>query len=163
MNGKTKILAGGLIALMVLMGAASASADYMRGKQGKGQRGMGQGMGHNIADIIADLGLPEDATREDVREAMWVKKLADLGLTEDSTVGEFHEAMQAKNQELRAEKLAKLGLAEDAQPEDIRVAMQAYCEDNPDECPRKGRGSQGHGPKDGFAGKSNHPFSAAST
>ncbi len=163
MNGKTKILAWGIIALMIFVGAASASADYMRGKQGKGHRGMDPGMGGNIADVIADLGLPEDATREDVREAMWAKKLADLGLTEDSTVGEFHVAMKAKNQEWRADMLAKLGLAEDAQPEDVRAAMKAYCVENPDDCPKKGRGPNGHGPKGGFAGKGNCPFSGVST
>jgi hypothetical protein len=102
--------------------------------------------------LFTDLGLPEDATPEEIREAVWEKRLADLGLTQDSTVGEFHEAMKAKMQERHQQMLEKFGLDGDATPEEIREAMKAYCEENPDDCPvRMGRGFGRRGCRKPFA------------
>lgn len=43
-----------------------------------------------------DLGLPENATREQISDALWQKQLKDLGLTEDSTLKEYKAALDAK-------------------------------------------------------------------
>ena len=171
MNTKTKYLAAGLAAIMLIgmVGAVGTGVQEFR-KQGKrgmfgGGHGMfGQGPGnHGRPQVdLESLGLPADATREQVREAMWAKKLADLGLTEESTLAEFHAAnvarhdeRQAEMLEKRTEMLAKLGLTEDALPEDVREAMKAYCEQNPDDCPAKGpRGMKGGRAKGGYRGSS---------
>ncbi len=127
-----KILVLGFAALLVT-GLALAG--------GFGGWGIG---GAGCADRMGELGLSENATREEVREAVWQKKLSDLNLTEDSTVGELREAMEARMQQTRErmqerhqEMLGKLGLDEESTPEEVREAMKQYREDNPDDCPCK--------------------------
>lgn len=153
MKNKNKALVAGMTALLVLGFVAAANA--VTNEQGKGMRGpgkQGHGMhGEDRADIMEELGLTENATPEEIRDAHWQKKLADLGLTEEDSISEFQEAVKAKHEERHEEMLTKLGLGEDASREDIREAHKAYCEENPDECPEKrGRGFGRGGPGRGF-------------
>jgi hypothetical protein len=140
MNGKTKLLAVGVTALVafgLLMAVNATEGMEKRGRMGFFKRGFGMGQrgGHgNKTALLEDLGLPEDATTEQVRDAVWEKQLADLGLTEDSTIGEFREAMEARRQERHEERLdqvrEKLGLTEDATEEEIWEAMKQWREEN---------------------------------
>ncbi|MBU0762568.1 MAG: hypothetical protein KKD39_06040 [Candidatus Altiarchaeota archaeon] len=155
MNGKTKLLGAGLAALLVigLVTAANAASEGI-GKCGGGflppKQGYGMMHGKNTGMLLEDLGLPDDATREQVMDALWEKRLVDLGLTGDSTVSELHAAMKAKMQEKKAEmeekrqeRLAELGLTEDATPEEVMAAMKAKCQENGDDCPHKAFGKGG--------------------
>gem|GEM_PF-1311691 len=146
---KTIYLLAGLTALAVLGLLVAGDATDDGGKLGLqafkgkgfmmgGHRGMGPGAN------LGELGLSENATRQEIHKAMWEKRLADLGLTESSTIGEFRQAMQTQRQAMQAqmqekytEMLGKLGLDSDATPDQIREAHKAYCEENPDDCPTK--------------------------
>jgi len=148
MNGKTKLLAVGLTAVLVFGLVTAVNATEDEGEHGR--RGLlkkafkfGQKQGEHKANLLNDLGLSENATREEIRDAIWAKKLTDLGLTEDSTIGEYRDAMRAKMDEKHAEMLAQLGLDEDASIEELRDAKKAFCEENPDDCPRKRMGGFG--------------------
>lgn len=152
----------GLVALLVvaLVLAANATEDLKNpGRSFFRMRGFAFGRAHegmNKTAFWENLGVPENATREQVEEALWEKQLEDLGLTEDSTVGEYRlamkarmqarqEQMQARMQEQRTEMLEKLGLGEDATPEEMREARQNYCSENPDDCPCGMKAGFGHG------------------
>jgi len=93
-------------------------------------RGLGEGkrfgqMGNVSGDearaaMFEDLGLDEDATQEEIRDAMFQHRLEELGLTEDSTIAEFRAAMQ----EQRLSRMRdRLGLSEDATEEEIKNAL----------------------------------------
>ncbi|MBD3388376.1 MAG: hypothetical protein GF416_04805 [Candidatus Altiarchaeales archaeon] len=156
MDGKTKLFAAGLAALLVLGLVVAVNATEAAGGS-KGFSRHGFMKGHEPVNL-EELGLTEDATREEIREAMWEKRLSDLGLTEDDTIGEFHIAVKARMEERHqemeerhSEMLSKLGLGEDATHEEIMEAHHAYCQENPDKCPGKmgggfpGRGMRGGG------------------
>ncbi|MFH0860641.1 MAG: hypothetical protein V1921_05525 [Candidatus Altiarchaeota archaeon] len=148
----------GIVALMALLAfglvvAVNATDDAEdAGKRGFLHRGpcMGEKQGMNATALLEGLGLSENATPDEVREALWQKRLEGLGLGEESTVGEFHAAVKAEMQERRQEMLEKLGLGEDATPEEIREARKAYCKENPDDCPKRMRGGFGRGMMEGF-------------
>lgn len=148
MKTKNKILAAGTAALLILGFAAVVNA--VDG-EGLGMRGFSHAMkrgcpqsGVGKATLIEDLGLPEDATREQIMEARWQKKLSDIGLTEESTVGEFHDAMKAQREARFAERLEnikkKLGLPSDATQEDVKAALEEIRADGEGIGPRGGHG-----------------------
>jgi hypothetical protein len=129
MERKKTVLAVGFGALLVFSLVAAASATGTFGK--KGMRGFGAGFAPgDRGEAMAGLGLPEDATHEQVMDAMWQKRLADLGLTERSSVGQYREAVKAGMQERMEQRktaiLDKLGLSEDASEQQIRDAMQQW-------------------------------------
>jgi len=99
--------------------------------------------------MMEELGLPENATREQVDDALWEKRLKDLGLTWDSTIAEYRDAVKARMLERRQEGLKsmreKLGLAEDATEEQVKEALRQWREDNREMMPGMGRG-MGRGP-----------------
>ncbi|MBD3260076.1 MAG: hypothetical protein GF334_00055 [Candidatus Altiarchaeales archaeon] len=143
MDNKTKAMGLGLTALLVfgLVLAVNANTEEMMdvGCGNHPQHGfhMRGGMGRPHFKLT-ELGLPEDATHEDVRQALWEKRLSDLGLTEESTVGQYHNALVARNRERRNQMLFELGLDEDATDEQMREAHKKRREENPQECPCKG-------------------------
>ncbi len=117
--------------------------------------------------LLEGLGLPENASKEQIRDAMWDEELKDLGLTEDSTLREYRQALDAKlkaeqenkslEQEQRAQEIReKVGLPENATQEDIMNAMKQWREENKDMFPKQGRSSSLHdfeGPVRGGCGK----------
>lgn len=134
MEGKN-LLVG--IAALLVFGAVLVSSIgvYENGEQpcngkGMGFRGLGEGKrfgqlgnlsgGQGRAAMLEDLGLSEDATKEEIMEAMFQKKLEKLGLTEDSTIGELREAMQEQKLSMMRE---KLGLSDDATDQEIKDAL----------------------------------------
>lgn len=156
MDKNKRILVVGFAALLVLGGLAmvvNAVVNAMNatdvGTQGMGGCSMRRGFpGHmnermllgNLT-VLENLGLPENASREQVREALWQKELKDLGLNEDSTLREYRQAIEAKmqadqakmqaNQEERMQKIKeKLGLLENATQEDVMNAMKQWREEN---------------------------------
>ena len=87
---------------------------------GKDLRGKGELAGEGKAAMLEKLGLGEDATREEVREAMFQEKLDKMGLTEDSTIREMKDAMYGHRLSMMRE---KLGLSEDATEEEMKDAL----------------------------------------
>jgi hypothetical protein len=77
---------------------------------------------------LEELGLSEDATPQEIQEALFQKRLSDLGLTEDSTIKELKEAVEANRRAMWEERLSKLkeklGLLEDASEEDVKEALK---------------------------------------
>ncbi|MFH1721250.1 MAG: hypothetical protein ABH950_01450 [Candidatus Altiarchaeota archaeon] len=130
----TKILAVGLTALLAFALASAVNANGTIGEKGItgfAKHGFMRGGpigGLDKAATLKELGLSEDATREQVQEARWQKSLSDLGLTEQSTVGQFHAAMKAQMQERHVEMLdslkEKLGLPADATEEQVQAGLQ---------------------------------------
>lgn len=89
------------------------------------------------------LDLPEDATREEIGEAMKEKMaeriatiIGELGLPEDATREQIREALMEEREANRAEHIQrvkeKLGLPEDATEEEIRAAIAEWREENKD-------------------------------
>jgi hypothetical protein len=82
----------------------------------------------NRTTITQELGLSENATREEIGEALWNKRLSELGLTQDSTIGEYREAVKAERQEMREQRIRemreKIGLPENATMDDIWTAFK---------------------------------------
>jgi hypothetical protein len=151
MDTKKKILVVGAAALMVIGFVVAANA-AVQGGAGAPWKGWGR-QGMDKANLTASLGLPENATREQIGDAMWEKKIKDLGLTDSSTLAEYRQAVKAQmqsNMEQRKQGiLAKLGLPADATKEDIQNAMQKWRQDNKELLPGKG-GHRGFGM--GFGG-----------
>ncbi len=151
MKKTNKILAAGITALSILGFAAVVNA--VDG-EGLGMRGFGHALkrGGNIGGLdkttlLEDLGLPEDATREQIMEARWQKRLTQLGVSEDSTVRDFHAAMKAHQTAQFEEHLAKLkedlGLPADATQEAVQSALEE----------KRGKGEgKGFGPRRGGHG-----------
>lgn len=82
----------------------------------------------NNTSLMGELGLPGNATREQVQEAVWKKRLSELGLTEDNTIRECMEAVKARRQGMQEQRMQeitqKLGLPEDATEEQLREAIK---------------------------------------
>ncbi len=97
MNWKKVVLgASALLVLLAFTGYALAD----------GFGGFRRGIGHTggfspeaKAELMEELGLLENASREEVMQARWQKHLKDLGLTEEDTIGEYREAVQARVRE----------------------------------------------------------------
>ena len=132
---KNKLIGVGIAALLIIglaWGINAATQENkgcpFSGKKGGFHAGIKEGM--NLpkdatmekvkAAGLEELGLSEDATKEEIMEAMFQKKLEKLGLTEDSTIGELREAMQEQRLSMMRE---KLGLSEDASEEEIKDAL----------------------------------------
>ncbi|MBN2015071.1 MAG: hypothetical protein JW778_07820 [Candidatus Altiarchaeota archaeon] len=132
-----KFLVAGFAALLIA-GFVVAGAT-MRG----GRPGLPGAPGDHTA-MLQDLGLSENSTPEEVREAMFNRRLEELGLTEDSTIKELREAMEAKSQTMGEERLMdlkeRLGLSEDATEEDIEEALK----EKQGDCKVFGRGRGPH-------------------
>jgi len=138
---RKSMLVIGLAALLVFgLVLAVDAAQGMRQEKKGGFHGGGFmfGLGEkpvNKTAMFNDLGLPENATHEQVMDARWQKRLADLGLTEDSTIKEYREAMKAKMQEKQGQMLEEmkenLGLPADATVEQVREAMKENKPDHP--------------------------------
>lgn len=139
--GKNKLIGVGIAALLIV-GLALAINAATQGEEGYPCLGKGKGFGQkggfharikerlNLpkeatrmgvkAAGLEELGLSEDASKEEIMEAMFQKKLEKLDLTEDSTIGELREAMQEQKLSMMRK---KLGLPEDASEEDIKDAL----------------------------------------
>lgn len=78
--------------------------------------------------MLQNLGLSENSTPEEVREAMFDRRLEELGLTEDSTIKELKAAMKAERKKMQEKRLLELrealGLADDATEEEIMEALK---------------------------------------
>ncbi|MBN2250583.1 MAG: hypothetical protein JW724_00730 [Candidatus Altiarchaeota archaeon] len=109
---KQKILglsALGVLSVLICGGLVTAYlAEDSMGKRGKGLM---------MRADLEGLDLPEDATREQVREAVRAKEMEELGLSEDATDEEIRAAMQQRMEERRAE------------TEENRAAMQQKMEE----------------------------------
>jgi hypothetical protein len=128
MNKKT--LGLGLAALLIFGAVLAVNADEIGEKAmrlSKSQRHSGMGAMLS-AQNTAELGLPDDATRQEVMEALWQRRLSELGLTGDSTVSQYHELMRERIQESQNQRddmlREKLGLPGDATEDEIRDAMR---------------------------------------
>ncbi|GEM_PF-2787277 len=150
MDKKKRILVGSSVALLALglMIAVNATVNATdTGKQGKMGFGRGswmQGGPHQIQGymgkrtgnltFLENLGLPENATGEQAREALWDEKLKDLGLTQDSTLREYRQALDARMQAMQNERATKLkeklGLSENVTNEEVMAAMKNWQHDN---------------------------------
>jgi hypothetical protein len=128
MDAKKKIMIVGAAALIVVGLIAAANAAVQAGAaapwKGWGKRGMG------LANLTQSLGLPENATRQQIGDAMWEKQITDLGLTDSSTLAEYRAALKAKMQEGQEERMqgvrAKLSLPANATRDDIMDAMKQW-------------------------------------
>lgn len=136
MTAKKKMLAGSAATLLLISLVAGVSAAAGQGNE-LGPNGFGMKRGGFHGDRTAsleELGLEEGATRQEIREAAWQKKLSVLGLTEDSTVGEFHDKMVEFREARHAERLdmmrEKLGLGDDATEDEIHEGMKTRREEN---------------------------------
>jgi len=137
MDIKGKVLIGGAVALMVVGLVMAVNVTQQGGKfPGMGwMRGGGsQRMHQGNQSLMASLGLSDNATREQVSDAMWEKQLKDLGLTDDSTMREYRQALEAKMQAASDERdkqlKEKLNLPANATQEDVQNAMQQWRNDN---------------------------------
>ena len=136
---KNNFLTAGLIGLLVIglaFGASAAVEDI--GKKGRFGEMLGEKMHANNMtreqmhqERMAELGLSEHATREEVRDALWADRLEDLGLTEESTLAEFRDAMQARHEDQLSQLKEELGLSEDASPQEVREALRETGESGP--------------------------------
>ena len=131
MDTKKKVLIFGAAALLVMSAIMVASAAGQGAwLNGKGFRGVGWGRHAPSGNFtgLSSLGLPENATGEQVSDALWEKHLKELGLTDDSTMRQYRQALKAKmqaNQEQRLQSLReKLNLPGNATTDDIRGAMR---------------------------------------
>ena len=138
MNRKTKVLGAGLAALLVI-GLVATAHSAIQGK-GEGLKGRGMRKGFGPLAMAGSLGLPENATRQQIKDAVWDKRLADLGLTRESTIGEYVDAMEANMLERHNEMLEELGLPEDATPEQVHEAMEERRGQKPFKGQRRGCG-----------------------
>ncbi|MFH1404372.1 MAG: hypothetical protein ABIH11_08905 [Candidatus Altiarchaeota archaeon] len=156
MNAR-RLFVFGLAGLLLVGMVASANAFF--GSQSQGKRGMfrnqlsekyglpenGEGCDFKTT-VMEDLGLGEDATQEEVREALFARRLDQLGLTEDSTIRELRDALDAEREERLQEKMSalreKCGLPEDASEDEVKECMK--------ERVRRGPGFRGG--KAGFMG-----------
>ena len=147
---KKRILIVGAFALTVIGVLMVANANE-QGKwmlSGKGWRRSGTDHNNLLGNItfLEGLGLPENASGEDIRQAIWEKELKDLGLTEDSTLRQYRQAVEARMQASREERLRNLrermGLPENATAEDFQNAMVKWRADDMGTFRHK---SQGHG------------------
>jgi hypothetical protein len=151
MEKKQMIFVVGIAALLVLglVMAVNATEQGKAGFLGGGCLGGGFGMHMRQGNttFFGSLGLSENATREEINDAMWAKQLKDFGLTEDSTLGEYRQAVRAKMQANPQERMQKmresLNLPENATQEDIQNLMKQRREEN------KGT-FQGRGHRPGF-------------
>jgi len=138
---KNKLIGVGIAALLIVGLAWSINAATQK-REGCPYLGKGKGFGqkggfhagitkkanlHEYATKekfkaagLEELGLSEDATKEEVMEAMFQKKLEKLGLTEDSTIRELKDAMKEQKLSMMRK---KLGLSEDATEEEIKDAL----------------------------------------
>ncbi len=138
MNYKTKLLGAGLGALLIigLVTSANAAIGELEKRQGSGlfhkSPGFGMRQGWNRTAITTELGLPDDATQEQIGDAIWQKRIVELGLKDDSTLAQYHEAVKAEMQKLRQGRLEKLGLSADATPEQAMDAMHRWRQENKD-------------------------------
>jgi hypothetical protein len=137
MDSKKKILIVGAATLIVVgLVMAGSAADPAKGFAGKW--GMHGGMGKHIFSgnprAMENLGLPDNATREEVEGAMWAKQLKDLGLTEDSTLREYRQALQSRlqddRQDMERKIIEKLGLPANATRADAMNAMHQWRNDS---------------------------------
>lgn len=129
---RKKFLVAGLSALLILgiVAAVNAVTDGL-GEQGRAGvfRGFGmKGFGMGKSPAIGDLGLPENATSPEIREALFQRRLAGFGLTEDSTIRELRLALEEQRQGMIRE---RLGLSEDAGGEEIQAALAEKAGDKP--------------------------------
>ena len=122
---RKKLIGVGIAALLIVGLVWGIDAATQKGEEGcpfagKGFRAKGKLTGEGRAAMFEKLELPEDATREEVHEAMFQKKLDGLGLTEDSSIRELKDAMYGHRLSIMRE---KLGLSEDATEEEIKDAL----------------------------------------
>jgi hypothetical protein len=89
-----KTMFAGLAVLMTLGLVLAASAAFDRGNPDP------SGMRGNHTAMCQSLGLSENATFEEMREAMFDKRLTDMGLTEDSTIRELKAALKGQMQKM---------------------------------------------------------------
>ena len=148
MDTKKKMLIVGAAALMVIglvmavnvtqQGIKPAGGGWMRGGWGKHVSTGNQ----TLMGLLGNLGLPENATRQQISDALWEKKLKDLGLTEDSTMREYRQALEAKMQAANDERMQKLkeklNLPANATREEVQNAMNQWRNDKKELLPGKG-------------------------
>ncbi|MFH1126008.1 MAG: hypothetical protein V1703_02680 [Candidatus Altiarchaeota archaeon] len=139
MENKKKILVVGAVFLLIFGLIIAVNAVQGIGKEKKGiiKGGCMQWGGQKFANktIMPDkLGLPENATREQISDAIWEKQLKDVGLTENSTLREYKQTIEAKmkaDQQDRSQKIMeKLNLPANATQEDVMNAMKQWHEEN---------------------------------
>jgi len=111
----------GLAATMLLIGGVFAA--------GLMDKGMDRGGGpFGRCNMTAELGLDEDATDEEVSEALFQKRLSELGLTEDDSIKELRAALEIESKEHEKERLVqarkRLGLDPDATEEEVQEALE---------------------------------------
>jgi|GEM_PF-2918409 len=140
--GKKKLFVAGLVALLV------TGLVYAAGFGGVGKRWGGCPVTDEIRDGLGldddatpseikealrenrleELGLGENATSKQMREALFEENLDELGLCWDSTVRDFFDARNERKQLMWEERLPiikeRLGLPDDATEEDVKEAFK---------------------------------------
>ena len=145
MDAKKKLLIVGAAALMVVGLVMAVNVTQQGGKSpGIGwMKGWGRHMPPGNQTLLANLGLPENATRQQISDAMWEKQLKDLGLTDDSTLREYRQALEAKRKTANDERMQalkeKLNLPANATQEDIQNATKQWRNDNKELLQGKGQ------------------------
>ena len=103
---KTKnkgLYALGALAVLVVAGMVSAyMADNALGNKTKERGGDGFGKGLQGMANLSNLNLPENATRQEIRQVVRQKAITDLGLPVDATDEQIRTAQQAKMNETQA-------------------------------------------------------------
>jgi len=118
---KKNILILGMIALLIIGTVLAINSQKQKG-------------GSRFSKVREKLGLPENANRGEIREAIWQKKIKELGLTEESTLKEFRESVEKKKEMMHEERLAtikeKLGLKGDTTEAEVREALKNWRKEN---------------------------------
>ena len=144
-----------LVAGLVMAVNITQKGAYSNGKGCK-QGGWNKHLPPGNLTLMDNLGLSENASREQVRDALWEKSLKDLGLTEDSTLKEYKQAIDAKMKTLQSERAAnmteklsnikeKLGLSENSTKDEVTTAMNKWREENKNTTLGEGHGYGRHG------------------
>lgn len=107
MNRRIGLVAAMAVLLIAGLAFATATEDTSEEENSGCPFGkpIGFGMGGIPAEVREELGLPEDATQEEFREAMQEHRMAEirekLGLPEDATDEEVREALKEWREENR--------------------------------------------------------------
>jgi len=122
---KKKFLVVGFAALLIIGFVAAGAASYLKEMPN-----------------LEELGISEDASPQEIRDALFQRRLADLGLTEDSTIKELKDALGKERQKRWGERLTelkeKLDLPEDASEEDVKEALREKRGECEEFYPRRG-------------------------
>ncbi len=124
---KKKIMVFGVAALLIIGLVSVALAVNMKTQEK---------IGHRFDNVKDELGLPEDASRQQVRAAVRVRIMGRLKLPEDASRQQIRNAMRQEREIQHKERLKKirdkLGLPAEATEEEVKEALQEWRQENKD-------------------------------